>query len=149
MRSFAGSYPRRKSDASCYCRIGWDVGAGSYLYIGKRRHSCCKRLGIPTATDIAFAMGIMSVMGNKVPVSLKVFLTALAIADDLGAILVVAFFYGGSINFTLLTIAAVVLLEFGLSIAPVKNEWRFILSRLLWYGSFSTMPVFTQRWQAW
>lgn len=66
--------------------------------------------GIATATDIAFAMGIMSIMGNKVPISLKVFLTALAIADDLGAILVVAFFYGGSINFTLLTIAAVVLL---------------------------------------
>ena len=66
--------------------------------------------GIATATDIAFAMGIMSIMGNKVPVSLKVFLKALAIADDLGAILVVAFFSGGSINFTLLTIAAVVLL---------------------------------------
>ncbi len=66
--------------------------------------------GIPTATDIAFAMGIMSIMGNKVPVSLKVFLTALAIADDLGAILIVAFFYGGNVNMTLLAIAAAVLL---------------------------------------
>lgn len=73
--------------------------------------------GIPTATDIAFAVCILSVLGDIVPLSLKVFLTALAIADDLIAILVVAIFYGGNINFVLLGLSLVVI-----AIAIILNK---------------------------
>ena len=88
--------------------------------------------GIPTATDIAFVVCILTLLKDKVPVSLKIFLTALAIADDRIAILVVALFYGGEVRFGLLLVsAAVIALTLLMRHVGEKRMFPYLASSLI------------------
>jgi Na+:H+ antiporter, NhaA family len=91
--------------------------------------------GVPMATDIAFAVGIISLLGSRVPVALKVFLVALAVVDDMGAVIVIAVFYTSSINLTMLGLVAVILVAlWGLNVARVRLIPVYLLLGLvLWY----------------
>ncbi len=91
--------------------------------------------GIPMATDIAFAIGILSLLGNRVPTSLKVFLTALAVIDDIGAIMVIAIFYTDTIAYTNLFIAfAIMGFLFILNRRKVHNLIPYLIGGAgMWY----------------
>jgi NhaA family Na+:H+ antiporter len=92
---------------------------------------------IPMATDIAFALGILALAGNKVPTAVKVFLTALAIIDDIGAILVIAFFYTKTVLFSYLLIAGIILLAlFILNRLKIKNLILYILPGIVVWIAF-------------
>jgi NhaA family Na+:H+ antiporter len=92
--------------------------------------------GIPMATDIAFALGVMMLLGPRIPVGLKVFLTALAIVDDMGAVAVIALFYSGSLHLVPLAIAAgCVLLLVVLNASRIRRLLPFLLvGVVLWFA---------------
>jgi Na+:H+ antiporter, NhaA family len=90
--------------------------------------------GIPMATDIAFSLAILRILGKRVPLGLKVFLTAFAIVDDLGAVIVIALFYSGSIQWSLIAIALVLLaILFFMAYRRIHAKWlTLIFGIVIW-----------------
>ncbi|MCO6051912.1 Na+/H+ antiporter NhaA [Mesorhizobium sp. RP14(2022)] len=117
---------------------GMAVPALIFLVFNGHDPATARGWAIPSATDIAFALGVMSLLGNRVPASLKLFLAALAIIDDLGAVLIIALFYSGTLDFAMLGGAALVLvLLFALNRAGVLRLWVYlILGAVLWFFVF-------------
>jgi len=113
---------------------GMVVPAAIYLIFNFTNPVAVNGWAIPTATDIAFALGILSLLGNRVPVSLKIFLMALAIIDDLGAIVIIALFYTTDLSITSLIVASVCLvILIGLNLFGVtKKAAYFIIGTILW-----------------
>lgn len=107
---------------------GMLVPALVYSYFNWGNEAAMQGWAIPMATDIAFALGILSLLGNRVPVQLKVFLLALAIIDDLGAIIVIAIFYTSQLSFLSLGVAVVLIITlFVMNRQGVVNDTAYVL----------------------
>ncbi|GMT43882.1 MAG: Na(+)/H(+) antiporter NhaA [bacterium] len=113
---------------------GMAVPALIYLLFNQNNPIAAKGWAIPAATDIAFALGILSLLGNRIPISLKLFLMTLAIIDDLGAIIIIALFYTAELSMTSIIVAGIALVvlimfnRFGVS----KKAAYFIVGTILW-----------------
>jgi len=111
------------------------MAAPAAIYVALNRGGALHGWAIPTATDIAFSLGVLAMLGSRAPASLKIFLTALAILDDLGAVLVIAVFYGSGLSPLFLGLAAATLavLE-GLNRLGVKRLAPYLLlGAVLWF----------------
>jgi NhaA family Na+:H+ antiporter len=120
------SSPRQAALPAIAAVGGMAVPALVYFLFNAATPETLSGWAIPAATDIAFAMGVISLLGNRVPESLKVFLLALAIIDDLGAIIIIAIFYTADLSMTALGLASI-----GIAILIIMN--RFGVQRLAAY----------------
>jgi len=119
---------------------GMAIPALVYVVINFGNAETLNGWAIPSATDIAFSLGVLSLLGSRVPISLKVFLTALAIIDDLGAILIIAFFYTGDLNISYLSLILIsyifllILNKFG-----VKKFLPYLLiGSFMWFFTYKS-----------
>jgi NhaA family Na+:H+ antiporter len=114
---------------------GMLVPALIYVYINFQTDDTLRGWAIPSATDIAFSLGVLSLLGSRVPISLKVFLTALAIIDDLGAIVIIAFFYTGdlSVKYLSLLLLTFICLIFLNKFNVRKYIPYLLLGLILWF----------------
>ncbi len=119
---------------------GMLVPALFYIFINYNNGETLIGWAIPSATDIAFSLGILSLLGSRVPISLKIFLTALAIIDDLGAILIIAFFYSGDLSISYLSLILIsfifllLLNKFG-----IKKFFPYlIIGVFMWFFTFKS-----------
>ena len=114
---------------------GMLVPALIYIFINFGNGYTLNGWAIPSATDIAFSIGVLSLLGSRVPISLKIFLTALAIIDDLGAIIIIAFFYSSDLQYLYLFLMLVSFLcLFFLNKIGIKKFTPYLLiGLLLWY----------------
>ncbi|NQW06922.1 MAG: Na+/H+ antiporter NhaA [Candidatus Pelagibacter sp.] len=119
---------------------GMMVPALVYVSINFGNTETLNGWAIPSATDIAFSLGILSLLGSRVPISLKIFLTALAIIDDLGAILIIAFFYSGDLSISYLSLILIsyilllILNKFGVK----KFIPYLIIGALMWFFTYKS-----------
>ncbi len=118
---------------------GMLVPATIYSLMGQSADSA-SGWGVPMATDIAFSLAILSLLGKRVPIALKVFLTALAIADDLGAVVVIALFYTSGVQLTYLGwMAALVVLMLLCNRYRVGGGWLYLIGGVaLWYVTYKS-----------
>jgi NhaA family Na+:H+ antiporter len=114
---------------------GMIVPAFIYLVVTRSSPGLASGWAIPAATDIAFAIGVLSLLGRRAPASLKLFLTSVAIADDMGAVAIIAIAYTSSIDILSLAVAAGLLaLMYGLNVGRVRALSPYVLlALLLWY----------------
>lgn len=130
----------KKSLLPIFAAIGGMIVPALLFAMIARGSSYMPGWAIPTATDIAFTLGVASLLGKRVPAGLKVFITALAIIDDLGAILVIAIFYGGSLQWIyLLGTAVITIIIHQLNKRKIAFGWpHFLLGLVLWYCMYNS-----------
>ena len=119
---------------------GMLIPALFYIFVNFGDSETLNGWAIPSATDIAFSLGILSLLGSRIPISLKVFLTALAIIDDLGAIVIIAFFYSGDLDITYLG-----LILFSYILLLILNKYNvkkfmpyLIIGCFLWFFTYES-----------